>query len=70
MRKPAFCASAGPAARVGASGAGGGPSADPVGGLLPGTVVRDIQALIQQTGEVATTERACQAVVWGIGMSQ
>ena len=63
MRKPAFCASAGPAAPAGASGAEGGAAADPAGGLLPDAVERDIQALILQTEEVAATGRACQAFV-------
>ncbi|MDN2675905.1 hypothetical protein [Janthinobacterium sp. SUN033] len=38
MRKPAFCASAGPAAQAGAVGAEGGAAADPAGGLLPDAV--------------------------------
>ncbi|OEZ49227.1 hypothetical protein JAB1_29660 [Janthinobacterium sp. MP5059B] len=63
MRKPAFCASAGPAAPAGASGAQGGAAADSAGGLLPDAVARDIQALILQTEEVAATGRACQAFV-------
>ena len=63
MRKPAFCASAGPAAPAGASGSEGGASADSAGGLLPDAVARDIQALILQTEEVAATGRACQAFV-------
>lgn len=65
MRKPAFCASAGPAAPAGAGGAEGSPAADPAGGLLPVTVERDIQALILQTEAVAATGRACQAFVRG-----
>ncbi|PHV29514.1 hypothetical protein CSQ93_05460 [Janthinobacterium sp. BJB426] len=63
MRKPAFCASAGPAAPAGGSGAEGGAAVDPAGGLLPDAVARDIQALILQTEEVAATGRACQAFV-------
>jgi len=63
MRKPAFCASAGPAAPAGASGAEGGASADTASGLLPDAVERDIQALILQTEEVAATGRACQTFV-------
>ena len=63
MRKPAFCASAGPAAPAGASGAEGGASADTASGLRPDAVARDIQALILQTEEVAATGRACQAFV-------
>ncbi|UQV43461.1 hypothetical protein KIV45_15960 [Janthinobacterium lividum] len=63
MRKPAFCASAGPAAPAGAGGAEGSAAADPAGGLLPDAVARDIQALILQTEEVAATGRACQAFV-------
>ncbi|MCM2564463.1 hypothetical protein [Janthinobacterium kumbetense] len=63
MRKPAFCASAGPAAQASAGGAEGGAAADPAGGLLPDAVARDIQALILQTEEVAATGRACQAFV-------
>ena len=63
MRKPAFCASAGPAAPAGASGAEGGSAADPASGLLPDAVARDIQALILRTEEVAATGRACQAFV-------
>ena len=63
MRKPAFCASAGPAAPAGASGAEGGAAADPASGLLPDAVARDIQALILQTEEVAATGRACQAFI-------
>lgn len=69
MRKPAFCASAGPAAPAGASGPEGGAAADPAGGLLPDAVARDIQALILQTEEVAATGRACQAFVRGNGMA-
>lgn len=69
MRKPAFCASAGPAAPAGAGGAEGGAAADPAGGLLPDAVERDIQALILQTEEVAATGRACQAFVRGNGMA-
>jgi membrane protein involved in colicin uptake len=65
MRKPAFCASAGPAAPAGGSRAEGGAAADPVSGLLPDAVARDIQALILQTEEVAATGRACQAFVRG-----
>ena len=69
MRKPAFCASAGPAAPAGASGAQGGAAADPAGGLLPDAVARDIQALILQTEEAAATGRACQSFVRGNGMA-
>ncbi|MED5615108.1 hypothetical protein [Janthinobacterium sp. P210005] len=69
MRKPAFCASAGPAAPAGAGGAEGGAAADPAGGLLPDAVARDIQALILQTEEVAATGRACQAFVRENGMT-
>jgi hypothetical protein len=70
MRKPAFCASAGPAAPAGASGAEGGASADTASGLLPDAVERDIQALILQTEEVAATGRACQAFVRGNAKAQ
>ena len=70
MRKPAFCASAGPAAPAGASGAEGGTAADPAGGLLPDAVARDIQALILQTEEVAATGRACQAFVSVNGLGE
>lgn len=69
MRKPAFCASAGPAAPAGAGGAEGGTAADPAGGLLPDAVARDIQALILQTEEAAATGRACQAFVRENGMT-
>ncbi|WP_426075135.1 hypothetical protein [Janthinobacterium sp. DSP2-3-3] len=69
MRKPAFCASAEPAAPAGASGAEGSAAADPAGGLLPDAVARDIQALILQTEEVAATGRACQAFVRENGMT-
>jgi len=69
MRKPAFCASGGPAAPAGASGAEGGAATDPAGGLLPDAVERDIQALILQTEEVAATARACQAFVRGNGIA-
>lgn len=69
MRKPAFCASAGPAAPAGAGGAEGGAAADPAGGLLPDAVARDIQALILQTEEVAATGRACQAFVRANGLA-
>ena len=69
MRRPAFCASAGPAAPAGAGGAEGGAAADPVGGLLPDAVARDIQALILQTEEVAATGRACQSFVRENGMA-
>lgn len=68
MRRPAFCASAGPAASANADGSPGRPTADPAGGLLPDAVARDIQALILQTEEVAATGRACQAFVRGNGM--
>lgn len=68
MRKPAFCASAGPAAPAGASGAEGSAAADPAGGLLPDAVAGDIQALILQTEEVAAVGRACQAFVRSGGM--
>ena len=61
MRRPAFCASPGPAASAAANGTAGGAAADPAGGLLPDAVARDIQALILQTEEVAATGRACQA---------
>lgn len=69
MRKPAFCASAGPAAPAGGSGAERGAAADPAGGLLPDAVARDIQALILRTEEVAATGRACQAFVRENGMA-
>lgn len=69
MRKPAFCASAGPAAPAGASGPEGGAAGDPTGGLLPDPLARDIQALILKTEEVAATGRACQAFVRGSGMN-
>ena len=68
MRKPAFCASSGPAVPAGASGAASGAAADSAGGLLPDPVARDIQALILQTEEVAATGRACQAFVRENGM--
>ncbi|PKV42741.1 hypothetical protein CLU92_5480 [Janthinobacterium sp. 61] len=68
MRKPAFCASTGPAAPAGSDGAEGGAAADPSGGLLPDAVARDIQALILQTEEVAATGRACQAFIRSNGM--
>lgn len=68
MRRPAFCASSGPAASADADGSPSGPAADPAGGLLPDAVARDIQALILQTEEVAATGRACQAFVRGNGM--
>ncbi|WP_426056880.1 hypothetical protein [Janthinobacterium sp. PSPC2-1] len=69
MRRPAFCASPGPAAPANADGAAGGPAADPAGGLLPDAVARDIQALILQTEEVAATGRACQAFLRGNEMA-
>ena len=69
MRKPAFCASAGPAAPAGAGGAEGGAAADSASGLLPDTVARDIQALILQTEEAAATGRACQSFVRENGMA-
>ena len=69
MRKPAFCAGAGPAAPAGGSGADGGAATDPAGGLLPDAVARDIQALILQTEEVAATGRACQSFVRENGMA-
>lgn len=69
MRKPAFCASAGPAAPAGASGAEGGASADTASGLLPDAVERDIQALILRTEEAAATGRACQSFVRENGMA-
>lgn len=68
MRRPAFCASAGPAASANADGSPGGLGADPASGLLSDAVARDIQALILQTEEVAATGRACQAFVRGNGM--
>ena len=69
MRKPAFCASAGPAAPAGTDGASGSLAADLAGGLLPDAVARDIQTLILQTEEVAATGRACQAFVRENGMA-
>ncbi|MCA1860915.1 hypothetical protein LE191_12460 [Janthinobacterium sp. HSC-3S05] len=69
MRRPAFCASAGPAAPAGAGGAEGGAAADPASGLLPDAVARDIQALILQTEKVAATGRACQSFVRENGMA-
>ena len=63
MRRPAFCTSPGPAASADANGTAGGPAADPIGGLLPDAVARDIQALILRTEEVTATGRACQAFV-------
>lgn len=69
MRKPAFCASAGPAAPAGAGGAEGSAATDPAGGLLPDAVARDIQALILRTEKVAATGRACQAFVRENGMA-
>lgn len=69
MRKPAFCASAGPAAPTGASSAEGGAAADPAGELLPDALARDIQALILHTEEVAATGRACQSFVRENGMA-
>lgn len=69
MRKPAFCASVGPAAPAGTGGAEGGVAADPAGGLLPDAVARDIQALILQTEEAAATGRACQGFVRENGMA-
>ena len=69
MRKPAFCASTGPAAQAGSGGAEGGAAADPASGLLPDAVARDIQALILQTEEVAATGRACQVFVRENGMA-
>ncbi|OFJ49614.1 hypothetical protein BA896_012785 [Janthinobacterium lividum] len=68
MRKPAFCASAGPAAPAGTSGTEGGAAADPTSGLLPDAVARDIQTLILRTEEVAATGRACQSFVRENGM--
>ena len=69
MRKPAFCANAGPAAPAGTSGPEGGAAADSASGLLPDAVARDIQALILQTEEVAATGRACQSFVRKNGMA-
>lgn len=69
MRRPAFCASSGPAASANADGSPGGPAADPSGGLLPDAVARDIQAVILRTEEVAATGRACQAFVRENGMA-
>lgn len=69
MRKPAFCASSGPAAPAGAYGAQGVAAADTSSGLLPYAVARDIQALILRTEEVAATGRACQQFVRGNGMA-
>ena len=65
MRKPAFCATARPAAPAGSNGAEGSAAADPASGLLPDAVARDIQALILQMEEVAAAGRACQAFVRG-----
>ena len=67
MRKPAFCASGGPAAPAGSGGAERGAEADSSGGLLPDAVARDIQALILQTEEVAATGRACQIFILRAG---
>lgn len=63
MRRPAFCASTGPAASADADSSAGGAAADPAGGLLSDAVARDIQALILQTEEVAATGRTCQMFV-------
>ena len=68
MRRPAFCASPGPAVSANAEGSAGGATADPAGGLLPDSVAGDIQALIMQTEQAAATGRACQAFVRGNGM--
>jgi len=65
MRRPAFCASAGPAAPSGTGGAGRGNASDSAGGLLPDAVAGDIQALILETEQAAATGRACQAFVRG-----
>ena len=46
----------------GSSGAEGCAADDPAGGQLPDAVARDIQALILQTEEVATTGRSCHFV--------
>ena len=48
---------------AGTGGAEAGAAADPVGGLLPGAVARDIQDLILPRGTLAATGRACQAFV-------
>jgi hypothetical protein len=69
MRKPAFCASARPAAPAGAGGAEGGAAADTASGLLLDAVARDIQALILRTEEAAATGRACQSFVRENGMA-
>ena len=65
MRRPAFCASSGPAAPAGAGGAAGSAGTDSAGGLLPDAVAGDIQALILETEQAAATGRACQAFVRG-----
>ena len=65
MRRPAFCASAGPAAPARVSGTERGAAPDSAGGLLPDAVERDIQALILETEQAAATGRACQAFVRG-----
>lgn len=69
MRRPAFCASPGPAASAKADSAEGISAADPAGGLLSDAVARDIQAVILLTEEVAATGRACQAFVRENGMA-
>lgn len=69
MRRPAFCASVGPAASADTDGSAGGAAADPAGGLLSDAVARDIQAVILLTEEVAATGRACQAFVRENGMA-
>lgn len=68
MRRPAFCGR--PAVTADTKGAAGGDEADPVGGLLPAGVERDIKAMIMETEEAAATGRACQVFVRENGMEQ
>ena len=69
MRRPAFCASAGPAAPAVAESPASSNAFDPANGLLSSAVARDIQAVILQTEEVAAAGRACQTFVRENGMA-
>jgi K+-sensing histidine kinase KdpD len=69
MRKPAFCASAGPAAPDTAESPASSNAANPANGLLPDAVAQDIQAVILHTEEVAAAGRACQRFVRENGMA-
>lgn len=67
MRQPAFCRPA--AAPTEAASASVSDATSPASGLLPDAVADDIQALILQTEEVASTARTCQSFIKANGLA-